>query len=107
MNADSAQLGVLAAGGVLIGVPVVRGLRDTGSLPSMHRLATPLVVVGGAALLSQVAPLAGVALAWLAVLGLLLSQQAKKPPTSIRPGSGRAPIGPVGPVGGSVPRAPH
>jgi hypothetical protein len=84
VNAAAAQGGVLVAGGVLVGVPVYRSIRDSGSLPSAHRVVTPLVVVGGAALLAQVAPVLGVSLAWLAVLGLLLSTQtqAKRKPSS-------------------------
>lgn len=105
MDSSTAQVGVLAAGGVLVGLPVYRSLRDSGSLPSAHRIVVPLVVVGGCALLASIAPELGVGIAWLAVLGLGLNQVSspKAPPTGRPNGPGSsAPHVP----GGNI-RTPH
>lgn len=89
MNAASAQVAVLAAGGVILGVPAVHALRG-GSAPSFdHRTLSSLVLVGGAALLASIAPLAGAGLAWAAALSMLLTSSSStgKPPHHLNPGS--------------------
>lgn len=98
MDAATGQVGVLAAGGVLVGYPVYRSLKDTGSLPSAKRVTVPLVVVGGCALLATVAPVFGVGLAWLAALFLALN-------SSSAAGAGKPkPRGGASHVPGAVPR---
>lgn len=97
------QAGVLAAGGVLVGVPIYTSLRDSSSLPSARRIVVPLVVTGGCALLATLSPVLGVGIAWLAALALALQSQAAARGTRPPPQAGGAPHVP----GGPVPRSPH
>lgn len=99
---------MLAAGGVLVGLPLYRSLKDEGSLPPARRLVVPLVVVGGCALLASLAPILGVGIAWLAALALAMREAAPRP----RGGSATivvtpppGPVGPIGVPGGNVPRS--
>lgn len=105
MDSATGQVGVLAAGGVLIGVPVYRSIVSSSSLPSARRVTVPLVVIGGCAIIATAAPVLGVGIAWLAVLGMLLQSQATataKP----RPLTGPASTAPHVP-GGNLPHTPH
>lgn len=105
VNPGTGQVGVLAAGGVLVGLPVYRSIKDSGSLPSARRVTVPLVVIGGCALLASVSPILGVGIAWLAVLALALQSQATAKPTQ-RPLTGPLSSAPHVP-GGALPRTPH
>lgn len=105
MTPQGAQLGVLAAGGVLVAYPVYASVHRGDGLPSARRITVPLVVVGGCALIATVAPVLGVGLAWLAALFLALNSQTDQPKPS-RPVTGPLSTAPHVP-GGQVPRTPH
>lgn len=105
MDARTGQVGVLAAGGVLVGYPIYASIHRGDGLPSAKRVTVPLVVVGGCALLASIAPVLGVGLAWLAALYLALNSQVDSKPKP-RPLTGPASTAPHVP-GGNLPHTPH
>lgn len=90
MDEHGAQLGVAAAGALIVGYPIVTSLRSGAGIPDASRLVKPLIVVGGCALLSQLSPWLGLGLAVLVALQMLLGT----PAAQAKPAQRRQPRGP-------------